>query len=116
MNSQKDKDPLTVLAELELIGADGKIIPVSKWKIVYADSEEVTKGNYTADKTFDKQESTFWQTQSVAAKPAHPHQMVIDLGQVETIKGFRCLHRFDSKPEGMIKDYKVFLTSKPFQL
>lgn len=116
LNSQKNNDPLTILAELELIGVDGKIIPVTKWKIVYADSEEVTSGNYTADKIFDKQESTFWQTQSVGAKPAHSHQIVIDLGQVEAIKGFRCLHRFDSKPEGMIKDYKVFLKSTPFRL
>ena len=115
-NSQKANDPLTTLTELELIGADGKIIPVTKWKVVYADSEEVTSGNYTAEKVFDKQESTFWQTQSVAAKPAHPHQIVIDLGKVESIKGFRYLHRFDNKPEGMIKDYKVFIKTTPFKL
>lgn len=116
LNSQKDKDPLTTLTELELIGADGKVIPVTKWKIVYADSEEVTSGNFTADKVFDKQESTYWQTQSVGAKPAHPHHFVIDLGKVESIKGFRYLHRFDNKPQGMIKDYKVYFQTKPFKL
>ncbi|MGQ7944313.1 beta-galactosidase [Flavobacterium sp. WC2509] len=116
LNSQKADDALTTLSELELIGADGKKIPVAKWKIVYADSEEVTSGNYTAEKVFDKQESTFWQTQSVGAKPVHPHQIIIDLGEVEAIKGLRYLHRFDNKPEGMIKDYKVFLKSVPFKL
>lgn len=116
LNSQKENDPLTTLAELELIGSDGKIIPVTKWKIVYADSEEVTSGNCTADKIFDKQESTFWQTQSVGAKPAHSHQIVIDLGKTESIKGFRYLHRFESNSEGMIKDYRVFLKLVPFVL
>ena len=116
MNSQKETDPLTTLAELELIGTDGKIIPVLKWKIVYASSEETTSGNYTADKVFDQQESTFWQTQSAGAKPAHPHQMVIDLGQIESIKGFRYLHRFDNKPQGMIKEYKIYIKSEPFKL
>jgi beta-galactosidase len=116
LNSQKETDPLTTLAELELIGTDGKIIPVLKWKIVYASSEEATSGNYTADKVFDQQESTFWQTQSAGAKPAHPHQILIDLGQVESIKGFRYLHRFDNKPQGMIKDYKVYIKLEPFKL
>ncbi|MFV8324433.1 beta-galactosidase [Flavobacterium sp. ZS1P14] len=116
LNSQKETDPLTTVSELELIGADGKIIPVLKWKIVYASSEEVTSGNYTADKIFDQQESTFWQTQSVGAKTSHPHQIVIDLGQVESIKGLRYLHRFDNKTEGMIKDYKVFIKLDPFKL
>jgi beta-galactosidase len=116
LNSQKNNDPLTTLSELELIGADGKVIPVLKWKIVYASSEEVTAGNYTADKVFDQQESTFWQTQFVGAKPSHPHQIVIDLGQIETIKGFRYLHRFDNKTEGMIKDYEVFIKVDPFKL
>lgn len=116
LNSQKENDPLTTLTELELIGTDGKIIPVLKWKIVYASSEEATSGNYTADKVFDQQESTFWQTQSAGAKPAHPHQIVIDLGQVESIKGFRYLHRFDNKPQGMIKDYKIYIKSEPFKL
>ncbi len=54
------------------------MIPVTKWKIVYADSEELTSGNYTADKVFDQHESTFWQTQSVGSKPEHPHHIVID--------------------------------------
>ena len=116
LSSHKNTDPLTTLSELELIGADGKKIPVAKWKIVYADSEEVTSGNYTAEKVFDKQESTFWQTQSVGVKPTHPHQIIIDLGQVESIKGIRYLHRFDNKPEGMIKDYKVYLKATPFKL
>ncbi|HEX9151807.1 MAG TPA: discoidin domain-containing protein, partial [Flavobacterium sp.] len=116
LNSQKESDPLATVSELELIGADGKIIPVLKWKIVYASSEEVTSGNYTADKIFDQQESTFWQTQSVGLKIAHPHQIVIDLGQVESIKGFRYLHRFDNKTEGMIKDYKVFIKLDPFKI
>ena len=45
--------------------------------MVYADSEETRSGNRTADKVYDLQESTFWQT---VDNTAYPHQLVIDLG------------------------------------
>lgn len=115
LSAQQKNDPLTTLAELELIGADGKALSSLKWKIAYASSEEVTAGNYGADKIYDQQESTFWQSQSVGAKPGYPHQVVLDLGSVEEIKGFRYLPRSDKKTEGMIKDYRIFVKQDPFK-
>ena len=89
-------------------------LSIYSWKIIYADSEEVTAGNHSADKIYDQQESTFWQSQSVGAKPGYPHQVVLDLGTVETIKGFRYLPRSDKKTDGMIKDFRLFISKKPF--
>ncbi|MBC8051683.1 MAG: beta-galactosidase [Sphingobacteriaceae bacterium] len=109
LNSQDAKDGLTTLAELELIGADGTTLPRLKWNVLYADSEETTASNSSADKVFDLQETTFWQSQSVGKRPSHPHQIVIDLGEVVTIKGLKYLPRADKKTAGMIKDYRVFL-------
>ena len=115
LNGQQPNSPFASLAELELIGADGKILSPLKWKILYASSEEVTAGNYGADKIYDQQESTFWQSQSIGGKPSYPHQIVLDLGAVETIKGIRSLPRSDKKAEGMIKDYRVFIKTTNFK-
>ncbi len=114
-NAQQSNDPLASIAELELIGKDGKILSTLQWKVVYASSEEITSGNHAADKVFDLQESTFWQSQSVGAKPSHPHQIVIDLGAVETVSGIRYLPRSDQKTDGMVKDYRVFIKKEPFK-
>lgn len=116
LNAQKQGDPLTTLAEMELLGADGQVLSSLRWKVIYASSEEVTAGNYSADKIYDQQESTYWQSQSVGSRPTHPHQVLLDLGKVETIKGFRYLPRSDKKTDGMIKDYRVFVKKDPFSL
>ena len=44
--------------EVYILGSDGKSVSRESWKVIYADSEETEKGNYTADKVFDLQEST----------------------------------------------------------
>lgn len=115
LNSHDPKDHLTTLAELELIGEDSRPLSRLKWKLVYADSEETTASNSSADKIFDQQESTFWQTQSVPGHPKHPHQIVLDLGEPFKIRGFRYLPRSDKKTAGMIKDYRVFIKMNVFK-
>lgn len=116
LNAQEAKDGLTSVAELELMGENGITLSTLKWKVLYADSEEITASNSAADKVFDQQESTVWQTQAVGAKPAHPHQVVIDLGDVVKVTGFRYLPRSDKSTAGMIKDHRVFLKTTAFKL
>jgi len=115
-SAQQANDPLTTIAELELIGEDGKSISSLKWKVLYADSEETTASNSSADKVFDSQESTFWQSQAIGAKPVHPHQVVIDLGEIVGVKGFRYLPRSDKKTAGMVKGFRAYLKVTPFKL
>jgi len=115
LSSQDANDPLTTIAELELIGKDGNMIPRLKWKVVYADSEETTASNSSADKVFDLQETTFWQSQSVGGRPKHPHQIVLDLGESVQIKGLRYLPRSDKKTDGMIKEYQIFFKPAEFK-
>lgn len=74
--------------EVYILGSDGKSVSRESWKVIYADSEETEKGNYTADKVFDLQESTYWKT---VDKISYPHQIVIDLGEKQKITGFRYL-------------------------
>ena len=99
-----------------MLGADGKKISRENWKILYADSEEVSDANNNAEKIFDLQESTFWHTAYSLTQPDFPHQVVIDLGSEITITGVMYMPRAESNKPGMIKDYRLFVKTSPFSL
>ena len=86
--SSFDGTNVAAVAEFDVLDEKGQKIPRENWKIVYADSEETRSGNRTADKIYDLQESTFWQT---VDNVAYPHQVVIDLGKEYKVTGFRIL-------------------------
>ncbi len=109
--SAQDGKEITAIAELDILGDDGKPILRENWRIGYADSEEVNRGNRAADKIFDLQESTFWST---VEKAPYPHHLVIDLGKLQTVKGFRYLPRAEKGYPGMIKDYRIYVKRSPF--
>lgn len=110
LSSQHGEKEISI-AELDILGADGKIVSRENWKIRYADSEEAKRGNYTADKIFDLQESTYWTTK---ANVVYPHQVVIDLGEKISVSGFRYLPRMEKNYPGMMKDYRIYLNEKDF--
>ncbi|MFT3740728.1 MAG: beta-galactosidase [Breznakibacter sp.] len=115
LNSYGD-DNYASIAELELLGEDGKPVSRQHWKVVYADSEETNKANNIASNVFDLQESTFWHTDYSVTNPKHPHQIVIDLGENKVISGFSYLPRAEANRPGMIKDYKIYMKLTPFKL
>lgn len=106
-----DGSQAVAIAELDMIDSEGKPVSRKTWKIRYADSEETRSGNRTADKIFDLQESTFWQT---ADNVAYPHQVVIDMGKEQPIGGFRYLPRVEENSPGMIKEYEVYAKTTDF--
>lgn len=97
---------VAAVAEIYALGADGKRLSREPWTVKYADSEDTSRGNSTADKVFDLQESTYWQTEKSAALP---HLMVIDLGSEQTVTGFEYLPRAEQGAPGCIKDYAVYM-------
>ena len=109
-------DDYAAIAELELLGEDGKPISRQHWKVVYADSEELDAANNVATNVFDLQESTFWHTNYSNFKPNHPHQIVIDLGEDKIITGFSYLPRAEADRAGMIKDYRIYIKTQPFRI
>ena len=114
ISSQKG-DPFTSIAEIEVTGENGNPLPRTKWKLAYADSEELTSENNSASRVYDNQESTYWHTAFSSSKPSHPHQIVIDMGEVVKIIGFRCLPRSDNSENGMVKAYKFYAKDSPFK-
>lgn len=115
LNSQNANDPVTSLAEMEVLDENGNVVSTLSWKVLYADSEEVTAANNAADKIYDAQESLIWQTQITGGKPQHPHQVVIDMGAVTKVKGIRLLPRSDKSTTGIIKDFRFYLEAVPFR-
>ena len=94
------------VAEIYAIGLNGSRMSREQWTVKYSDSEDIRRGNFTVDKTFDLQESTYWR----AAKNAElPHLMVIDLGSEQTVTGIDYLPRAEQGAPGSIKDYQVFV-------
>jgi beta-galactosidase len=88
----------------------------SKWKIIYADSEEISVGNYSAEKIFDQQESTFWSTAWTVSKTPHPHHVVVNMDEIVKIKGFKYLPRTDKSTNGNVNSYRFFIKSSLFSI
>ncbi len=101
------------VAEVDLLGPDGKPLPREEWRALYADSEETRSANATADKVYDLQESTFWQT---APEAKAPHAIVLDLGAALQVTGLRILPRAEKGAPGQPKACRVFLKNAPFRL
>jgi len=116
LSAQSPSDPVTSLAELEIMDQHGKTVSAINWKVLYADSEEVIASGSSADKIFDLQESIIWQTQKSGKTPAHPHTVVIDMGENVTVSGFRALPRTDKSKSGIIKEYRFYLQEKQFDI
>ena len=111
LNAQ-DETNVAAVAEMDILDQNGNPIPRTDWKIRYADSEEIRSGNYSGDKIFDLQESTYWMT---VDNTAYPHQIVIDLGKNYQVTGFRYLPRAEKGFPGMIKAYQVYLKAEDFR-
>ena len=109
-------DDYATIAELEVLGTDGKPLSRQQWQIAYVDSEELDAANNLATNVYDLQESTFWHTNYSGAPVKHPHQIVIDLSQNVQITGFSYLPRAEEGRPGMIKDFKVYTKAKPFRM
>jgi len=111
-NSQTD-DVATTLAELWLVAPGGVELPRSSWNVIYADSEELDAEDGSAVNVIDGDPRTCWRTASGASAPAHPHVIVIDLGEELALTALRCLPRASSA-EGRIRRCDVYLSKTPF--
>lgn len=101
------------IAEWYMIDTNGNRISREPWVVLYADSEDTMRGNRTADKIYDLQESTYWSSERGGKLP---YRIVIDLGKEQTLSGFHYLPRVEQGAPGAIKEYKIYLSRVPFLL
>ena len=74
--------------------------------VVYVDSEEAN--GYDAFLAIDKNPNTFWHTAWKQSQPTFPHEIQIDLGGAQTIKGFTYLPRQDAWLNGTLGQYEFY--------
>jgi beta-galactosidase len=107
LNAQDGK-PYAAVAELDLLGADGKSISHDGWTIGYVDSEERVAEDGSAENAIDGQTANFWHTEWKNASPDHPHELILNLGKSQMIYGF-CYVPRQGNGAGLIKDYRIYI-------
>jgi beta-galactosidase len=106
----QDGKNFAAVAELDLLGKDGKPLSHEGWTVAYVDSEERAREDGTAENAIDGQTANYWHTEQGNGAPPYPHRLVLDLGQSQTISGFRYVPRQgNANATGRIKTYKVYV-------
>jgi beta-galactosidase len=106
-----DGKPYAAIAELVLLGANGRPLNIEGAKVAYVDSEERVKEDGVAENAIDGQTANYWHTEWGAASPGHPHRLVLDLGEPREIGGIRYTPRQGAnQPAGRIKDYRIYVS------
>jgi beta-galactosidase len=114
--SAHDGQPFAAIAELVLLDAAGEPLNATALRVLAADSQERDREDGSAGNAIDGQTANFWHTEWSAAQPAHPHQLVLDLGANTTIGGFRYTPRQGpANVGGRIKDYRIYIGEAPAQ-
>ena len=93
------------ICEVELLDENGNAIDKNKWEIVHVNTEALGEG--LAEDIIDGDEATYWHSAWKRDVKALPHQVIIDLGNIRTVKGFRICMRDVNKP-GCIKDFRLY--------
>lgn len=107
-----DGNDIAAIAEMYLLDNNGERLSREPWTVMYADSEDTEGANRSADKIFDLQESTYWQT---AQGVEFPHTVVIDLGSSHNLSGFQYLPRMDAEVPGAIRNFKIYIKETSFK-
>ena len=94
------------IAEFYVLDDKGERISRERWTVDYVSSEDVKGVNNSAEKTYDLQESTYWQS---APDAKYPYTMVLDLGREYRVSGIQALPRMDTGAPGAIKNYRIFV-------
>lgn len=114
LSSQKN-DPFASVAEFSVMDENGRLVPREKWKIFAVDCEETDAEDGHAENAFDDDPGTIWHTTWGSSRPAHPHYIIIDMGESRQIGGFRYVPRRGDAP-GKIKEFKFYVRQQAFEM
>ncbi|MEO7100167.1 MAG: Ig-like domain-containing protein [Luteolibacter sp.] len=82
----------------------------SGWALKYVDSQEAA--DYPATYAFDGNPNTFWHTQwRTSTMPLPPHDIQIDMGAAQNLRGFRYLPRQDGYFVGNIGQFEFYVST-----
>jgi beta-galactosidase len=112
-----DGGPCAAIAELDVKDAEGQSLVKVYWKVFWVDSEETVAIDDSAENAVDGQSASIWHAEYNSETPDHRHHLVIDLGLSYSITGICYLPRAgDTGVGGRIKDYRIYLSDRPFGL
>ncbi|MEO7931943.1 MAG: beta-galactosidase [Chthoniobacterales bacterium] len=114
LNAEKGNN--AAVAELDALDAKGEVLSKNLWSIFWVSSEEVTGASCDAENMLDGQPSTHWHSEYTRISADFPHRVVIDLGENIPVSGIRYLPRAGNGSPGRIKDYRIYVSDKPFGL
>ncbi len=93
------------ISEIELLDENGNAIGKEKWNVVFVNTEALGEG--VAECLIDGDAASYWHSAWRKDVKPLPHQIIIDLGNIRTVKGFRLLPRDVNMP-GCIKDFHLY--------
>jgi hypothetical protein len=101
--SEQNGNPWTSAAEVNLLDANGAVLPRTGWTVA-ADSAE---GGNAASNAIDGNTATIWHTAySSGPAPPQPHMLTIDMHATVNVTGLRYLPRQDGA-NGTIRGYVI---------
>ncbi|MDE6294482.1 MAG: discoidin domain-containing protein, partial [Muribaculaceae bacterium] len=100
-----DDSEVASIAEIELLDENGNKIEREKWRVLWCDSADMKSGNHGADKIFDLQESTYWQSEP---GKMYPHRIYLDLGEEYSLSGIEYLPSGIGVSYTPIKKFKIY--------
>ncbi|MGL5684073.1 MAG: beta-galactosidase [Marinifilaceae bacterium] len=95
----------TALSEIELIDNNGKLLPKDSWQVVFTNTEEPGEG--FADQLIDGDQGSYWHSKWQGKTLGFPHRLIVDLGEIQTIKGFRVRQR-NASMAGCVNEFKLY--------
>lgn len=104
--SSYDDNPLSSITELDVVTSDGKVLSKDTWKIVYANAENALDFKGVADNIIDGNLATSWVSGVEGKGKKHPHQIIVDLGEIYSVKEIRIRQGDVSKLA--IKDFQLY--------
>jgi beta-galactosidase len=107
--SSSDNKTMAAIAEMDILDVRNNPISHQNWTIAYVSSEELMQENGSAENAIDGQTFNYWCSEWGNRQPDYPHYLVIDLGKIEEITGFRYVPRADRNSPGRIRDYQIFI-------
>lgn len=88
------------------VGGDPKMAMKAKWKVVSVSYEAGAARN-----AIDGNPGTLWHTHGSDGEHPAPHEIVVDLGKIETFAGFTYLPRQDGSTRGIVDQYAFYLSA-----
>ena len=106
-------DPTPATRTVTVNAAASDVIPQSGWTLQFVDSQETVGEDGRAVNAFDGDPYTLWHTAYATGVETHPHEIVIDLGDVYSVTAFRVLPRYDGGINGRIAQYAFYVGDSP---